>query len=203
MLTPVPGRYAVLLPAVAEAARRLGATTIGLVDVGRPGGVNLDLDRVHVRYDDGTTLGDPAAPVQVDCSLRGDRSVPSRPLPPVVARLAADVGATEALPDALAEVPDDALPVVTTTWSLSRIAPARRPAFLATLEHAAATRPMAWVSVEGVGVAPGVDTLGDRPASGHSLVGIAVPDDGGLRVETVARCWSRGRYLAWLADDAS
>jgi hypothetical protein len=37
----------------------------------------------------------------------------------------------------------------------------------------------------GVGVAPAIPTLGDRRASGHSIIG---------------RCWSRGRLLAWLAD---
>jgi hypothetical protein len=54
--------------------------------------------------------------------------------------------------------------------------------------------------VEGVGVAPTVPTLGDRLASGHSIVGLAVSDGSGLRTEAIARCWSRGRLLAWLAD---
>jgi hypothetical protein len=58
---------------------------------------------------------------------------------------------------------------------------------------------VAWVSVEGVGVAPSVPTLGDRRASGHSTIGVAVFRHSTLRAETVGRCWSRGRLLAWLA----
>ena len=39
------------------------------------------------------------------------------------------------------------------------------------------------------------------PASGHSIVGLALLAHRSLRVEAVGRCWSRGRHLAWLADD--
>ena len=69
-----------------------------------------------------------------------------------------------------------------------------------TCAHATASRPVAWVSVEGVGVAPAVPTLGDRPASGHSLVGVVVLEGPVLRAEAVARCWSRGRLLQWLVE---
>ncbi|HJX42266.1 MAG TPA: DUF2332 domain-containing protein, partial [Geodermatophilus sp.] len=65
--------------------------------------------------------------------------------------------------------------------------------------EAAAGRAVAWVSVEGVGVAPGVPTLGDRPASGHSTVGVTDGDRCPLRAAAVGRCWSRGRTLSWLA----
>jgi len=59
---------------------------------------------------------------------------------------------------------------------------------------------VAWVSVEGVGVAPAIPTLGDRRASGHSIIGLAVFHQSALRAEAIGRCWSRGRFLAWLAD---
>jgi len=108
--------------------------------------------------------------------------------------------AVDLLPDALARVPAGALPVVTTTWALSRVPPATRLRFLHRLEEAAAGRPVAWVSAEGVGVAPSVPTLGDRHASGHSIVGVAVSDGPALSAEAVGRCWSRGRLLSWLAD---
>ncbi|MGY1812051.1 DUF2332 family protein [Blastococcus sp. SYSU D00820] len=236
------GRCAVLYPAVAEAARVAGAAAVGLVDVGRPAGLNLTLDRVGITYGDRLVLGDPASPVQHAAALVGRRPVPARAVPEVVARvvvdrapldptdaddvrrlraahepdrlagldaevalLAADPPApvrgdpVEVLPEALARVPAHALPVVTTTWALSRLSPQRRPRFLARLGEAAAGRPVAWVSAEGVGVAPGVPTLGDRPASGHSLVGVTLLDGAARHVETVARCWSRGRLLAWLA----
>lgn len=106
----------------------------------------------------------------------------------------------EVMPDAFACVPADALPVVTTTWALSRLPLESRLRFLHRLDKAAAGRAVAWVSAEGVGVAPAIPTLGDRRASGHSIIGLAVFDQSVLRGEAIGRCWSRGRFLAWLAD---
>jgi hypothetical protein len=94
----------------------------------------------------------------------------------------------------------DALPVVTTTWSLSHFPLESRLRFLHRLDQAAAGRAVAWVSAEGVGVAPAIPTLGDRRASGHSIIGLAVFDGSALRAEAIGRCWSQGRLLAWLAD---
>jgi hypothetical protein len=37
-------------------------------------------------------------------------------------------------------------------------------------------------------------------ASGHSIIGLAVFDRSALRAEAIGRCWSQGRWLAWLAD---
>jgi hypothetical protein len=116
--------------------------------------------------------------------------------PPVVLR----GDAVDLLADAVAQVPGGALPVVTTTWALSALRPARRQQFLDRLVAAADGRSVAWVSVEGVGVAPSVPTFGDRPASGHSIIGVTVLDGSALRAEAVGRCWSRGRLLSWLAD---
>ena len=108
--------------------------------------------------------------------------------------------ALEMLPDALARVPADALPVVTTTWALSRFSPDRRLRFLYRLEEAAGGRPVAWVSAEGMGVAPTIPTLGDRIASGHSIIGLAVFDRSARPAEALGRCWSRGRLLSWFPD---
>ncbi len=105
----------------------------------------------------------------------------------------------ELLPDAVARVPEDALPVVTTTWALSQFPPESRLRFLHRLDEAAAGRAVAWVSAEGVGVAPAIPTLGDRRASGHSIVGLAAFGQPALRAEAIGRCWSRGHFLAWLA----
>ena len=104
------------------------------------------------------------------------------------------------MPDAIARVPADALPVVTTTWALSRFPLESRLRFLHRLDEAAAGRVVAWVSAEGVGVAPAIPTLGDRRASGHSIIGLAVFGRSAVRAEAIGRCWSRGRLLAWLAD---
>jgi hypothetical protein len=239
-------RCAVLYPAIAEAAHRVGASAVGLVDVGSSAGLDLHVDRVGITYSDGRSLGDPSSPVQLSCSVVGDRPVPTRAVPEVVARVGVDPdpidvtdaddarwlracvepdqperaarleaelalaaaapplllrgNAVEVLPDAVARVPADALPVVTTTWALSQLPLESRLRFLHRLDEAAAGRPVAWVSAEGVGVAPAIPTLGDRRASGHSTIGLAVFDRSALRAETIGRCWSRGRLLAWLAD---
>jgi hypothetical protein len=244
--TDETGRFAVLYPAVAEAARRAGANALGLIDVGRSAGFNLIVDRVGIAYGDhGPLLGDPSSPVQRSCSIVGDRPVPARAIPHVVARvgvdaepldvtdaedarwlracvwpdqperaagLEAEIALTataapvllrgdpvEALPDALAHVPADALPVVLTTWALPGFPRERRLRILDRLGDAAAGRAVAWVSAEGVGVAPAIPALGDRRASGHSILGLAMLDRSGLCAEAIGRCWSRGSWLEWLA----
>ncbi|CAM03776.1 DUF2332 family protein [Saccharopolyspora erythraea] len=44
------GRCAVLYPAIAEAARRVGANAVGLIDVGCSAGLNLNVDRVGITH---------------------------------------------------------------------------------------------------------------------------------------------------------
>lgn len=240
------GRCAVLYPAITEAARRLGAKTVGLIDVGCSAGLNLTVDRVGITYSNGQSLGDPSSPVQLSSSIVGDRPVPTRAMPEVIARIGIDLDpvdvtdaddarwlraclwpdqperlarleaelalaatapplllrgdAIEVLPDAFARIPTDTLPVVITTWALSQFSIENRLRFLHRIGETAADRAVAWVSVEGVGVAPAIPTLGDRRASGHSIIGLAVLDRSARRAEAIGRCWSRGRLLAWLAD---
>ena len=239
------GRCAVLYPAIAEAARRVGATRVGLVDVGCSAGLNLNLDRAGITYGNGVFLGDASSPLQLTCEVVGERSIPDRPIPPVVARIGVDLNpvdasdaadarwlhaclwpdqperverlnaaialaasqpptlmqgdAVEVLPDALARVPDDALPVVTTTWALSYFPLESRLRFLRRLDEAAKTRPVAWVSGEGVGIAPAIPTLGDVRASPHSIVGLAIFERAALRADAIGRCHPHGRWLEWLA----
>jgi hypothetical protein len=159
--------------------------------------IGLDADPVDVTDpDDARWLracvppDDPERTARLEAGLRVAASAPA---------LLLRGNAVDLLPDAVARVPRDALPVVTTTWALSQLPPAGRPRFLHRLADAAARRPVAWVSVEGVGVAPEVPTLGDRRASGHSIVGLAALHASTVRVGAVGRCWSRGRVLAWLA----
>ncbi len=239
-------RCAVLYPAIAEVARRVGADAVGLIDVGGSAGLNLHVDRLGITYSNGQSLGDPSSPVRLSSSVVGDRPIPARAMPEVVARVGVDLDpvdvtdaddarwlraclwpgqperaarleakialattapplllrgdAVEMLPDAVAHVPVDALPVVTTTWALSGFPLESRLRFLHRLDEAAVGRAVAWVSVEGVGVAPEIPTLGDRRASGHSIIGLAVFDGSALRAEAIGRCWLRGRFLSWLAD---
>jgi hypothetical protein len=240
------GRCTVLYPAVAEAARRVEANVVGLIDVGCVAGLNLNVDRVGITYGNGQALGDPSSPVQLSSSVVGEQPIPRRTVPEVVARVGIDLDpvdvtdadearwlraclwpdqperlarleaeiallaadppllmqgdAVEVLPDAFAEVPADALPVLTTTWTLSQLPLESRLRFLHALGEAAAGRTVAWVSAEGVGVAPGIPALGDRRAFGHSIIGLAVFDRSALQAEAIGRCWSQGRWLEWLAD---
>ena len=71
------GRCAVLYPAIAEAARRVGANAVGLIDVGCSAGLNLNVDRVGITYSNGQSLGDPSSPVQLSSSIVGDRPIPT------------------------------------------------------------------------------------------------------------------------------
>jgi hypothetical protein len=244
--TDETGRYAVLYPVIAEAARRAGADAVGLIDVGCSAGLNLSVDRVGITYSNGQSLGDPSSPVQQPASIVAGGPVPARTMPAVVARIGVDLDpvdvtdaddarwlraclwpdqpdqperavrldaelalaatapplllrgdAVEVLPDAFAQVPADALPVVTTTWTLSQFPLESRLRFLQRLDEAATGRAVAWVSAEGVGVAPAIPTFGDRHASGHSIIGLALFGHSALRAEAIGRCWSRGRLLAW------
>lgn len=104
----------------------------------------------------------------------------------------------DVLPAALAAVPADALPVVTTTWAIAYLKPSDRFRFLHRITAAAMQRPVAWVSAESVGLAPAVPTLGDDKTSAHSLLAIAVATGAQLAVETVARCHPHGRWIEWL-----
>ena len=60
------GRCTVLYPAIAEAARRVGANAVGLIDVGCSAGLNLNVDRVGITYSNGQSLGDPRPTVAVE-----------------------------------------------------------------------------------------------------------------------------------------
>jgi hypothetical protein len=160
--------------------------------------VGVDLDPVDVTdADDARWLRACLAPDQPERAARLEAEMAlAATAPPLLLR----GDALEVLPDALARVPANALPVVTTTWALSRFPLESRLRFLHRLGDAATGRAVAWVSVEGVGVAPAIPTFGDRRASGHSIIGLAVFGQSALHSEAVGRCWSRGRLLAWLAD---
>nr|WP_084557867.1 DUF2332 domain-containing protein [Hamadaea tsunoensis] len=84
------GRCAVLYPAIAEAARRLGAGAVGLIDLGCSAGLNLSVDRVAVTYDGHDVLGDPASPVRMSAKPVGRGAVATTAIPAVVARIGVD-----------------------------------------------------------------------------------------------------------------
>jgi hypothetical protein len=160
--------------------------------------IGVDLDPVDVAdADDARWLRACMWPDQPERAARLEAEMAlAATAPPLLLR----GDAVEVLPDAFARVPADALPVVITTWALSRFPLDSRLRFLHRLDEAAVGRAVAWVSAEGVGVAPAIPTLGDRRASGHSIIGLAVFGGPVLHAEAIGRCWSRGSFLAWLAD---
>ncbi|MFF5989911.1 DUF2332 domain-containing protein [Prauserella flavalba] len=159
--------------------------------------VGVDVDPLDVTdADDARWLRACLAPDQRERAARLEAELAlAASAPPLLLR----GDAVEVLPEAFAKVPSDALPVVTTTWALSSLSLQSRLRFLHRLDEAATGRAVAWVSAEGVGVAPSIPTFGDRHASGHSIIGLALFDQSALRAEAVGRCWSRGSMLAWLA----
>lgn len=159
--------------------------------------IGVDLDPVDVRNaENARWLRACVGPDQPERAARLEAEIA---LTAAAAPLLLRGDALEVLPDAFARVPGDALPVVITTWALSHFPIEDRLRFLHLLDEAATGRPVAWVSAEGVGVAPAIPTLGDRHASGHSILGLAVFGASALHSEAVGRCWSRGRLLTWLA----
>jgi hypothetical protein len=159
--------------------------------------VGVDLDPVDVtNADDARWLRACLWPDQPERAARLEAEMAlAATAPPLLLR----GDAVEVLPDAFARVPAGALPVVITTWALSRFPLESRLRFLHRLDEASAGWTVAWVSAEGVGVAPAIPTLGDRRASGHSIIGLAVLGGPVLRAEAIGRCWSQGSFLAWLA----
>ena len=123
--------------------------------------VGVDLDPVDVTdADDARWLHACLWPDQLEQVARLEAEIAlAATAPPLLLR----GDAVEVMPDAFARVPADALPVVTTTWALSRFPLESRLRFLHRLDEAATSRAVAWASAEGVGVAPTLPTLGDRP----------------------------------------
>jgi len=238
------GRGAVLYPGIAEAARRLDASSVALIDVGCSAGLNLQVDRMGIAYSGGRVLGDPASPVQLACEERGPLGVPATAIPPVAIRIGVDLtpldatdeadarwlraclwpdqperaerldaaialsaqqpptliagDAIERLRDAFALVPDDVVPIVTTTWALAYFPLGDRLRFLRRLDELGARRRVGWVSGEGVGIAPAVPTMGDQRGAAHSMVGLGIFDGRSMRVDAIGRCHPHGRWLDWL-----
>ena len=157
-LTDQTGHGAVLYPAITEAARRAGAGALGLIDVGRPAGLNLAVDRVGISYSNGQSLGDASSPVQLSASIVGARPIPTWAMPEVVARVCVD-------PD-----PVDVTDAVEARW-LRACLPPDQPELAATLdaELALATAaPPLLLRGDPVGVLP--DALARVPAGALPVV---------------------------------
>lgn len=86
------GRVAALRPVLATLGDE-NVEEIALAEFGASAGLNLLLDACHVTYSDGSRGGDPDAPVQIECELRGPPPPPAfleRPAPAVAFRVGLD-----------------------------------------------------------------------------------------------------------------
>ncbi len=83
------GRCSVLVPAFEIIARQTHGRPLFLVEVGASAGLTLLWDHYGYNYGAGLRCGDPTSPVQIECSLHGDKRPP---LPVKFPRIAFRVG---------------------------------------------------------------------------------------------------------------
>jgi hypothetical protein len=85
-------RCAVLLPAFGLVAAQAQARPLTLIEIGASAGLNLLWDRYGYDYGLGWIAGDPTAPLQLTCELRGAHQPPiPRRLPQVASRCGIDL----------------------------------------------------------------------------------------------------------------
>src|SRR5699024_5019774 len=128
------------------------------IDVGCSAALDLTVDRVGITYSNGQSLGDPTSPVQVSASIVGDRPIPTRSMPAVVARIG------------IARNPVDVTDADDARW-LRACIPPDQPERLARLEAEialAATAPPALLRGDPVDVLP--DALARVPADALPVV---------------------------------
>jgi hypothetical protein len=111
--------------------------------------------------------------------------------------------AVDGITDLVLGVPVGATPVVTTTWMLAYLPPARRVAFFDTLAAASRERPVAWISAEGAGVVErfaGIDPPSDAQGTEASVFGLLTFRDGELAAtELLGFVHPHGFWIDWRA----
>jgi hypothetical protein len=104
------------------------------------------------------------------------------------------------LPAALAELPDDAVTCVITTWALAYLQREGRERFAARLAAAGRTRSIVWISGEGPGVVPAFADV--KPPDNEiepSILGAIVYEGEASTVTTLAYVHPHGASIDWLA----
>jgi hypothetical protein len=113
--------------------------------------------------------------------------------------LAAD--ANTALPDVLAGLPTGTAAVIVTTWAFAYFSLEDRQEFVALLDAASRTRPIAWLSAEAPGT---VEPLSESVAahidpSGSDVLGAVLFDGGVHRGEFLGFVGTHGAWIDWRA----
>jgi hypothetical protein len=85
-------RCACLLPAFGIAAKQAQGLPLALVELGASAGLNLLWDRYSYDYGNGIIYGNRTSPVQLTCTVRGDRLPPlPETFPQIVSRIGIDL----------------------------------------------------------------------------------------------------------------
>jgi hypothetical protein len=111
--------------------------------------------------------------------------------------------AVDTVGDVVLGLPADVLAVVTTTWALAYLSPARRIAFRESLASASRSRTIAWISGESPGVVDlfsDVEAPSDPQGTEASILGLAVFHDGDLDAELLAFVHPHGNWINWHAE---
>jgi len=120
-----------------------------------------------------------------------------RRTPPLIVR----GDAVETVGDVVARLPGEATAVVTTTWAIAYLPPARRIEFRDALAAASRDRTVAWVSAESAGV---IEFFGHTaaPADANgmeaSVLGLALFRGGQAAAEVLAFVHPHGNWIEWL-----
>jgi hypothetical protein len=110
--------------------------------------------------------------------------------------------ANQLLPGVLADLPDGAVAVVTTTWTFAYLTDDQRRCFVARLADAAGDRSVVWVSAEGVGIVEGLGAAEAEAPAGSDVLGAIIFEHGGVRPELLGYVQRHGAWIDWRAQVA-
>jgi len=108
--------------------------------------------------------------------------------------------AVDAIPDLLATLPTECVPVVVTTWALAYLPTDRRVDFVEVLQSSAARRPVAWISGEAPGVVPILPSVRSPVADlgvEASVLGLVTFSGSDLDAQILGYVHPHGRSLEW------
>jgi hypothetical protein len=113
--------------------------------------------------------------------------------------------AVESIGELIATLPPEVTAVVTTTWVVAYFSPDQRAGFHDALATASASRPVAWISAENVGVVAALPSAG-APDAGDvewSALGLVTFRDGRAVAELLGYTHPHGSRLDWRATPGS
>ncbi len=104
------------------------------------------------------------------------------------------------LPALLATTAPELPVVVLTTWVVCYLPPDQRRALRAVLAEASRTRPVTWVTGEGIGVVPLAGVDGVEGDDGNILGATRFVAGAEVAADALARCHPHGRWVEWTTD---